>query len=286
MNNNDKIIVIILGILLGINMQAQSLKVMTYNIRLDVASDGENAWPFRKDFFASQINFYEPDVLGVQEAMPHQVVDLEKLLSQYSQVGIGREGAGKGESSNIFYKKDKFKVIKTNTFWLSETPEEISKGWDAACHRVCTYGIFQELTTNRLFWVFNTHLDHIGVQARTKGLELILSKINQLNTKKHPVILMGDFNSEPQEARIIALKKVMDDTRQVSIEKPFGPSGTFNNFEFDKPVKELIDYVFISKKSNLKVKKYAILSDSKNLKYPSDHLPVYVEILFPTKPQK
>ncbi len=286
MNNNDKIIVIILGILLGINIQAQSLKVMTYNIRLDVASDGENAWPFRKDFFASQINFYEPDVLGVQEAMPHQVVDLEKLLSQYSQVGIGREGAGKGESSNIFYKKDKFKVIKTNTFWLSETPEEISKGWDAACHRVCTYGLFQELTTNRLFWVFNTHLDHIGDQARTKGLELILSKINQLNTKKHPVILMGDFNSEPQEARIIALKEVMDDTRQVSIEKPFGPSGTFNNFEFDKPVKELIDYVFISKKSNLKVKKYAILSDSKNLKYPSDHLPVYVEILFPTNPQK
>jgi len=284
--NNNKIIVIILGILLGINIQAQSLKVMTYNIRLDVASDGENAWPFRKDFFASQINFYEPDVLGVQEAMPHQVVDLEKLLSQYSQVGIGREGAGKGESSNIFYKKNKFKVIKTNTFWLSETPEEISKGWDAACHRVCTYGLFQELTTNRLFWVFNTHLDHIGVQARTKGLELILSKINQLNTKKHPVILMGDFNSEPQEARIIALKEVMDDTRQVSIEKPFGPSGTFNNFEFDKPVKELIDYVFISKKSNLKVKKYAILSDSKNLKYPSDHLPVYVEILFPTKPQK
>ena len=284
--NNNKIIVIILGILLGINIQAQSLKVMTYNIRLDVASDGENAWPFRKDFFASQINFYEPDVLGVQEAMPHQVVDLEKLLSQYSQVGIGREGAGKGESSNIFYKKDKFKVIKTNTFWLSETPEEISKGWDAACHRVCTYGLFQELTTNRLFWVFNTHLDHIGVQARTKGLELILSKINQLNTKKYPVILMGDFNSEPQEARIIALKEVMDDTRQVSIEKPFGPSGTFNNFEFDKPVKELIDYVFISKKSNLKVKKYAILSDSKNLKYPSDHLPVYVEILFPTKPQK
>jgi endonuclease/exonuclease/phosphatase family metal-dependent hydrolase len=284
--NNNKIIVIILGILLGINIQAQSLKVMTYNIRLDVASDGENAWPFRKDFFASQINFYEPDVLGVQEAMPHQVVDLEKLLSQYSQVGIGREGAGKGESSNIFYKKNKFKVIKTNTFWLSETPEEISKGWDAACHRVCTYGLFQELTTNRLFWVFNTHLDHIGVQARTKGLELILSKINQLNTKKYPVILMGDFNSEPQEARIIALKEVMDDTRQVSIEKPFGPSGTFNNFEFDKPVKELIDYVFISKKSNLKVKKYAILSDSKNLKYPSDHLPVYVEILFPTKPQK
>lgn len=275
-----KITVFVLILFLGYFSAAQSLKVMTYNIRLDVASDGENAWPFRKDFFASQIHFYEPDVLGVQEAMPHQVVDLEKLLPQYSQVGIGREGVGKGESSNIFYKKNKFKVIKTNTFWLSDTPEKISKGWDAACHRVCTYSLFQELTTNRLFWVFNTHLDHIGKQARTKGLELILSKINQLNTKKHPVIFMGDFNSEPQEARIIALKEVMDDTRQVSIEKPFGPSGTFNNFEFDKPVKELIDYVFISKKSNLKVKKYAILSDLKNLKYPSDHLPVYVELFF------
>lgn len=266
-------------IALGYFSYGQSLKAMTYNIRLDVASDGNNAWPFRKDFFAAQVRFYEPDILGVQEAMPHQVVDLERLLSQYNQVGIGREGEGKGESSNIFYKKDKLKVLETNTFWLSDTPEVISKGWDAACHRVCTYALFQEAKTNQLFWVFNTHLDHIGNQARTKGLELILSKINQLNTLNYPVIFMGDFNSEPQEDRIISLKKVMNDAREVSLEKPFGPVGTFNNFEHDKSVTALIDYIFISKRNDVRVKKYAILSDSKELRYPSDHLPIYIEVV-------
>ena len=280
MKNSFKIISVIVATLLGIVIQAQSLKAMTYNIRLDVASDGNNAWPFRKDFFAAQVRFYEPDILGVQEAMPHQVVDLEQLLPQYNHVGIGREGVGKGESSNIFYKKDKFTIIQTNTFWLSETPKAISMGWDAACHRVCTYALFQEAKTNQLFWVFNTHLDHIGEQARTKGIKLILAQINQLNTLNYPVIFMGDFNSEPQEERIVALKKVMNDTREVSIDKPFGPVGTFNNFEHNKSVTALIDYIFISKKSNLKVIKYAVLSDSKDLKYPSDHLPVYVEMVF------
>jgi endonuclease/exonuclease/phosphatase family metal-dependent hydrolase len=280
MKHSFKIISVIVATLLGIVIQAQSLKAMTYNIRLDVASDVNNAWPFRKDFFAAQVRFYEPDILGVQEAMPHQVVDLERLLPQYNQVGVGREGVGKGESSNIFYKKDKFTVIQTNTFWLSETPEAISMGWDAACHRVCTYALFQEAKTNQLFWVFNTHLDHIGEQARTKGIKLILAQINQLNTLNYPVIFMGDFNSEPQEERIVALKKVMNDTREVSIDKPFGPVGTFNNFEHNKSVTALIDYIFISKKSNLKVIKYAVLSDSKDLKYPSDHLPVYVEMVF------
>jgi endonuclease/exonuclease/phosphatase family metal-dependent hydrolase len=273
-------LVVIVVTLLFTSVNAQSLKAMTYNIRLDVASDGINAWPLRKDFFASQIQFYEPDILGVQEAMPHQVEDLEQLLPQYKQVGMGREGVGKGESSNIFYKKEMFKVLQTSTFWLSETPELISMGWDAACHRVCTYALFQEVKTNQLFWVFNTHLDHIGNQARTKGLELILSKIKQLNTKNQAVLLMGDFNSEPHEERIVALKKVMNDTRDISMNKPFGPSGTFNNFEHNTAVTALIDYIFIAKKSNLKVKKYAILSDSKDLKYPSDHLPVYVELFF------
>jgi endonuclease/exonuclease/phosphatase family metal-dependent hydrolase len=269
--------VIIVLMLFGLFLQAQQLKVMTYNIRLDVASDGENAWPFRKDFFASQIQFYEPDILGVQEVLPHQVHDLEQLLTQYNHVGIGREGFGKGESSNIFFKKEKLEVIETNTFWLSETPEKISMGWDAACNRVCTYSLFKDLIHNRFFWVFNTHLDHIGKEARTKGIELICSKINELNSQNFPVILMGDFNLEPHEKPIQWLKTIMDDTSEKAIEKPFGPIGTFNNFEFLTPVTKRIDYIFISKNRGLNVKKYAVLSDSKNGRYPSDHLPVYVE---------
>ncbi|KIA85387.1 endonuclease/exonuclease/phosphatase family protein [Flavobacterium sp. AED] len=280
MYQSKKIIYSVFFLLMSLFSQAQTLKVMTYNIRLDVASDGENDWNHRKDYFTSQIQFYEPDIFGVQEARPNQVIDIATALLQYDNVGIGREGIGKGESSNIFYKKERFSVKESNTFWLSETPNEISMGWDAACNRVCTYALFKDLKTKQLFWVFNTHLDHIGEDARTKGIQLILSKIKELNTKKYPVIFMGDFNSEPNEDRIIALKKVMNDCREASVEKPFGPSGTFNNFVHNEPVTKLIDYIFISKDSVLKVKKYAVLSDSKNVRYPSDHLPVYVEINF------
>ena len=280
MKQSKKIIYSVLFLLMSVYFNAQTLKVMTYNIRLDVMSDGENDWSHRKDYFTSQIQFYEPDIFGVQEARPNQVIDIATSLVKYDNVGIGREGIGKGESSNIFYDKERFRVKESNTFWLSETPNEISKGWDAAFNRVCTYALFKDLKTKQLFWVFNTHLDHIGEDARTKGIQLILSKIKELNTKKYPVIFMGDLNSEPNENRIISLKKVMDDSREVSQAKPFGPSGTFNNFRHDEPVTKLIDYIFISKNSILKVKKYAILSDSKDLRYPSDHLPVYVEINF------
>ena len=260
--------------------KTQSLKVMTYNIRLDVAVDGENAWPLRKQFLTSQIQFYEPDIFGVQEAKPNQVIHIANELAQYSDVGIGREGEAKGESSNIFYKKDRFILKESNTFWLSQTPNIISKGWDAAFNRVCTYALLNDKKTKKNIWVFNTHLDHVGEVAKTKGIELILSKIAQLNTKNYPVIFMGDFNSEPNSKRMIALKNQMNDCRDISEEKPFGPSGTFNGFNHNEPVTLLIDYIFVSKNNKLKIKKYAILSDSKDLKYPSDHLPVYVELSY------
>jgi len=251
---------------------------MTYNIRLDVASDGENAWPNRKGYWSSQISFYEPDIFGIQEALPHQVSDIEALLPKYDHVGIGRDGEGKGESSNIFFKKDRFKVLEQNTFWLSETPDKISKGWDAALNRVCTYALFKDNQGKQTFWVFNTHLDHMGEVARTNSIKLILSKISQLNTRNYPVFLMGDFNSEPTEERIINLKKEMDDSQAISQQKPFGPSGSFNAFRHDEAVTKLIDYIFLSKKNVYKVKKYAVLSDSKDLRYPSDHLPVFIEL--------
>ncbi len=265
---------------LGATSSAQNLKLITYNIRLDLASDGENAWPNRKDYFCSQLAFYEPDIFGIQEALPHQVTDIASLLPKYNYVGIGRDGVGKGESSNIFFKKDRFKVLEENTFWLSETPEKISKGWDAALNRVCTYALLKDNQSKKTFWVFNTHLDHIGELARTNSILLILSKIKTLNTKNYPVIFMGDFNSEPTEERIIHLKTEMLDTQAISEEKPFGPSGTFNGFKHNEAVTTKIDYIFLSKNSPFKVKKYAVLSDSKELKYPSDHLPVYVALVF------
>lgn len=259
---------------------AQSLKVMTYNIRLDIASDGENAWGKRREFFNSQIRFYEPDIWGVQEATPNQMDDLGSLLPEYSHIGIGRDGIGKGEASAIFFKKDRFKVSNEQTFWLSETSDKISKGWDAAYPRICTYGLFKDLKTKKTFWVFNTHLDHIGEIARTKGIEMILAKIKEVNKKNLPVIFTGDFNSEPETERIINLKKVMTDTRDASEQKPFGPSGSFNAFKFNEPVTRLIDYIFVDNSKRFRVKKYAVLSDSKDLRYPSDHLPIFVEMEF------
>ena len=269
---------VLMLLFVSLSSYGQNLKIMTYNIRLDIASDGENAWPNRKDFFTSQIQFYSPDIFGVQEATPNQVVDIAAALPDYDKFGIGREAEGKGEACTIYYKKNRFKIEQSNTFWLSETPNIVSKGWDAACNRICTYALFKDLKTKKLFWVFNTHLDHIGNEARVKGVQLILSKIKEVNTKEYPVVFMGDFNSEPNTPQIIEIRKVMDDTKDVSKEKPFGPSGTFNDFNHKEPVTLLIDYIFISKNNSFKVLKHAVLSDSKDLKYPSDHLPVYIEI--------
>ena len=283
-NNNFKILMkkIIFSILAllffnGIS-SAQNLKLVTYNIRLDLESDGENKWSNRKDFWASQINFYEPDVFGIQEALPHQVTDIASALPGYSYVGIGRDGIGKGESSNIFFKKDRFKMVQEKTFWLSETPEKISKGWDAALNRVCTYVLLKDNKTKKSFWVFNAHLDHIGEFARTNAIQLILSKIKEVNTKKLPVFVIGDFNTEPNEQRITDLKKQMDDSYDITKQKPFGPNGTFNAFQYFEPVTKRIDYIFLSKNNPFKVLKHAVLTDAKNLKFPSDHFPVLVEI--------
>ena len=278
MKKTNTIALVLLLLLVSGSFYGQNVKLMTYNIRLDVASDGENAWPNRKDYFNSQIRFYSPDIFGIQEALPNQVADITSAFRDYNKFGIGREEKGTGEACTIYYKKDRFQVQHSNTFWLSETPTVVSRGWDAACNRVCTYGLFKDLKTKKEFWVFNLHLDHMGEAARVKGVELVLSKIKEINTKNHPVFLMGDFNSEPDTKQIKEIKKVMEDTQEVSKEKPFGPSGTFNNFKHNEAVTLLLDYIFISKNSGLKIQKHAVLSDSRDLKYPSDHLPVLIEI--------
>ncbi|KAF2334296.1 endonuclease/exonuclease/phosphatase family protein [Flavobacterium daemonense] len=278
MKKINKIILVVFLLFATGSFFGQNVKIMTYNVRLDISSDGENAWPNRKDYFASQIQFYSPDIFGVQEATPNQVNDIVSALPEYQNFGIAREGVGKGEACTIYYKKSRFQLLDSNTFWLSQTPDVISKGWDAAYYRICTYGLFKDLKTKKVFYIFNLHLDDTGEVARTKGVELVLSKIKAVNTKKYPVFLMGDFNAEPDTKQIAAVKKVMDDTKDISIEKPFGPSGTFNDFKHDKPVTLLLDYIFVSKNSGLKIYKHAVLSDSKDLKYPSDHLPVLIEV--------
>ena len=253
---------------------------MTYNIRVDFGGDGENNWEFRRDFLAQQIQFYEPDFVGTQEGKAHQLNYIDSTLTHYKFIGISRDNSKTaGEFSAIFYNFEKFKLIKEATFWLSPTPETPSKGWDAAYERICTYGLFENIKTKQQFYVFNTHFDHIGETARIKSAELILEKITAINTAKLPFIVTGDFNCESNSKSYELLSNKMNDSKKISIEKPFGPSGTFSAFEFHKPVTILIDYIFTSK-GNIKVQKYAVLSDSKDCKYPSDHLPVLVELIF------
>ena len=269
---------LIIILFFSLNLQSQDLKIMTYNLRYDTQNDGENKWDLRKEFLAQQIQFYNPDFFGTQEGKLHQLQFLKENLPQYEYLGRGRDDSeNQGEFSALFYNKNKFKVIEQSTFWLSETPDKVSKGWDAAYERVCSYGLFEDIETKKKFYVFNTHFDHIGETARLNSARLIIEKINAINSKKYPIILTGDFNCEPDSKPYLYLTSNLNDTRNISKTKPFGPDGTFNNFEFHKPVTILIDYIFTSK-NNIEVSKFAVLSDSKNCKYPSDHLPVYAEI--------
>ncbi|MDD7887530.1 endonuclease/exonuclease/phosphatase family protein [Flavivirga sp. 57AJ16] len=257
---------------------AQYYTVMTYNIKLDYPKDGKHSWENRKLFFMNQLKFHEPDIFSVQEAMPNQMKDIDRLLPNYSFVGVGRDdGKGEGEFSAIFYKKDKFKILRSSTFWLSQTPNKVSMGWDAVCNRVCTYALFENQKTKQQFYVFNTHFDHVGVEARKNSAVLIIEKITELNQKNDPVILTGDFNMEPDHESILYIKKTLKDSKHTASIN-FGPEGTYNGFHFDKPVISRIDYVFVSE--NVEVTKYAVLSDNWNLQYPSDHLPVFVELNF------
>ena len=255
-------------------LPAQELKVMSYNIKLDYPKEGKNSWENRKPFFINQIKFYEPDVMGVQEAMPNQMIEMDSLLVDYGFVGVGRDdGKDLGEYSAIFYKINKFKVIESSTFWLSATPEKVSMGWDGTYNRICTYALFEDVDSGKKFYMFNTHFDHVGKIARIESAVLIDKKIKEINTKKYPVVLSGDFNMEDTHESIQFLTKSLKDSKEVA-KLTFGPIGTFNGFNFDKPVTRRIDFIFVSQ--NVGVNKYAVLSDSWDLKYPSDHFPVLI----------
>lgn len=255
---------------------AQSFRVMTYNIRLDVASDSADAWPHRKDRVVDLIQFHAPDIFGVQEALPHQMNYLDSCLTDFSFIGHGRDGGAHGEYSALFYNKNRMEVIENHTFWLSETPDTVSMGWDAACRRISTYGLFKDKESNQQFWVFNLHLDHMGKTARLKSIELLKQKIETINFEKLPVIVMGDFNATPESEPIKSLKKTLNPAYQIS-SLNYGPMGTFNGFSFCEKAEAQIDYIFVSA-NRFNVAKYVVLTDSKDLHYPSDHFPVLVEL--------
>ena len=257
----------------------QEIKLMSYNIRLDVDSDGENRWDVRKEKVAGLINYYEPDFAGAQEVLHHQLQFLQANLNGYDYAGVARDdGATKGEYSCIFYKKDKYSVLEQGTFWLSPTPDSISKGWDAALNRVCTYMLVKDKKTKLSFWVFNTHFDHVGEQARLESAKLIVEKIDEYNTDNLPVFVMGDFNSSPGEPPAAFLNTALKNCRMVA-RTAYGPAETFNAFKFLQKPDRCIDYIFFTPDKRVAVSKFATITDSYDLKYPSDHFPVMATVV-------
>jgi endonuclease/exonuclease/phosphatase family metal-dependent hydrolase len=264
---------------LAINAVGQSVTVLTYNIRLDNPGDGPNIWPIRKYWLCEQISSANPGIFGTQEALLNQVKYIDSSFTAFRHIGVGREdGKTKGEFSAIWYNLKKFRMVRHGTFWLSATPEKPSVGWDAALPRICTYGLFRDIFSGRQFWVFNTHFDHIGKEARKNSATLILQKIDTFNKAGFPVILMGDFNSDPESDPFKIITRQLQDAKFAEKRSSKGPEGTFNNFDSRKPAVERIDFIFTGLGAG--AENYNVIRESRNGRYASDHFPVIAEISF------
>ncbi len=250
---------------------------MTFNIRLNLSSDRENAWPHRKEAVASMIRFHGADLVGVQEALPEQLEDLDARLPHFGRFGVGRAADRRGEASAIFYRKSRFEVLRQDTFWLSETPGVAgSKGWDAAYERIVTWGELRDRRTGAVFFHFNTHLDHVGVVARREGTRLLLRKIAEIAGERTPVVLTGDFNAPPDsEPYRLVVANGFEDSFARSRCPHHGPTSTWNGFTAIEPGRR-IDFIFV--RDVAAVLQHAVLSDTFDGRFPSDHLPVIAEM--------
>ena len=198
----------------GCRQNKEALKVVSYNIRNSGADDGDNGWEHRKEATPAMMEALSPDVMGVQEALPDQLEYMKEACSSYASVGVGRDdGISKGEHMSIFYNKDRIKLLDWGTYWLSETPDEPSKGWDARCRRTATWALMKQKKSGKNFYFVNTHLDHKGVEARRKGLALIVDRIGKMNREDYPMILTGDFNVFPDDSCLTDLDKIMKSAR-------------------------------------------------------------------------
>ena len=245
------------------------IKYISYNIRYANASDGDNAWDIRKPATKEMIEREQPDVFGLQEALIGQLQYIDSNFPQYSRVGVGRDdGKEDGEFMAVYYRSDKFKLLKNGDFWLSETPDECSMGWDAACRRIVTWAKLKDKETGKVFYAFNTHLDHVGEVAREQSILLIVKKIDEIVKKdKAPVFLSGDFNSNVNSAIFDPLKSIMKDSRAILPESEWIP--TYNNYGNGGDA--MIDYIFYK---NAEVLDFKTLNGDYGKPYISDHYPV------------
>lgn len=257
------------------------LHVMSYNIRLDVASDSLNNWQYRKENLASTVLFYDVHILGVQEALEGQMQDLKTMLPGFKGLGVPRDSTRAGEYSAIFYDTARLTMIEQKTFWLSENPfAKGKKGWDAALPRIVTWAKFKDNETKKEFYFFNTHFDHVGKTARRESAKLLLQQVKNI-AGQMPVIVTGDFNAEPTDEPVqIILDSSnplhLKNSREISQSPHYGPTGTFNGFGPAEKANQPIDYIFV--KNGVSVYKHATLSQTWGGRYASDHFAVYAEI--------
>lgn len=266
--------------------ETDEMRVMSFNIRFDNPNDGPNAWPHRKDFVASMFRFHKTDIVGTQEGLHNQLVDLDTMLPEFSWVGVGRDdGKEAGEFCAIYFRTDRFDLIEHDTFWLSESPEEPgSMSWDTAITRIVTWARLHDRQSDRTFIIFNTHYDHRGVEAREQSSRLLMNRVNEL-ANGDPVIVMGDLNvtKEQMAYRILAEPDlhpgdvVLFDGFYHSKYGHHGPDTTWNGFREIMPNRR-IDYIFVNE--GFSVIQHGILADSRDGLFPSDHLPVLAEISF------
>ncbi|HWK56793.1 MAG TPA: endonuclease/exonuclease/phosphatase family protein [Parapedobacter sp.] len=276
----NRIVFIIAFLATGLSIAiAQEFNVATYNIRYDAASDTGNLWKDRSPHLAQLIKFHGFDIFGTQEGLKHQLDDLSGMLPGYAYIGAGRDdGKDGGEHSAIFFRSDRFEVVKNGDFWLAENTETPNKGWDAALPRICTWGLFKDKQTGFSFFLFNAHFDHIGVEARKESAKLIVEKAHELGAGI-PMVVMGDFNvnQHNESYRVLNEGGEVTDAYELA-ELRYAPSATFNGFDVKRKGDSRIDHIFVSKP--FRVIRYGILTDSYEGKTPSDHFPVMATVRY------
>ncbi len=252
---------------------AQKIIIGTFNIRYDNPRDTGNLWVDRAPIVSNLIRFHDFDVLGIQEALKNQVDDISTALPEYARYGKGRDdGIDAGEHSAIFYKKDRFTLLKSGDFWLSETPDKPGKGWDATCcNRICSWVYLQDKVTKKRFYTFNVHFDHQGVIARRESGKLMLAKIKEI-AGQAPVLLTGDFNGgrDSEWYQTLATSGLLTDVF-TKVKFPYANNSSMNGFRTPRG-RTVIDHIFMTKQFT--ASRWGILTDTYFGKYPSDHFPV------------
>lgn len=255
----------------------------TFNIRYDNPADSLNNWKYRKDTIAAFIKANQLDIVGMQEVLHNQLEDLKQRLPEYAEVGVGREdGKTQGEYAPLFYRKDRFEALDSNTFWLSQYPDSVGFiGWDGACTRIATWAKLKDRKTGKIFMAVNTHFDHIGVEARKNSALMIIQKIKEI-VGDQPAVLTGDFNVSDQwdaYTTITTNSFVLKDAYKIA-DKQEGVNYTFHDFgrePIDK--REKIDFIFVT--PQIKVKDTSIPQESQGeTGFLSDHNPQLATLEF------